>query len=116
MSNKYNSNRYKGNYPPSRPQQAQPATARTTDMKPVIIDANTVTMRRVAQFRREMNETNLIADDVEKMERQAAILAEMTENWSTDDILDLPVSKFNEVSSAIANALKGVVPNGNATS
>ena len=84
-------------------------------MKEVIIDPDKITMRRLGRFRKDMADLKDIADPLESMERQCEIIAAMTDNWSVEDLLDLPTRHFKELSAALAAALNGQVPNESAT-
>jgi pyruvate/2-oxoglutarate/acetoin dehydrogenase E1 component len=80
-------------------------------LKETIIDAEKLSSRKIALFRKEMRLSYKIEDEVEQAEKQAEILASVTENWTKDEILDLPIKDTMALGEAIGTAFEGIVPN-----
>jgi hypothetical protein len=84
-------------------------------LKEIVIDPNKITLRVLGKFRKAMQTTTEVTDPEEQLEKQAKLLAELTDNWTVDDVLDLPLKDFIGFKDAIDQALNGIVPNGSAT-
>jgi hypothetical protein len=77
----------------------------------VIIDHEKITVRRRAQFFKDIAGLDEIKDPLERIEGKAKVWAGLTENLSAEDVLNLSTRDFEEFDQLLADALSGKVPN-----
>ena len=74
------------------------------------INAEKISVMVISRYKKRMRAIAEIEDEEESMTQQCAVLATVVENWTAEEIADLPIYRYIELVNLIGDVFKGQLP------
>ena len=77
------------------------------------INAEKISVMVISRYKKRMRAIAEIEDEEESMTQQCAVLASIVDNWTAEEIADLPVYRFVELVTMVGEVFQGQLPKEN---
>jgi len=81
-------------------------------LRPFEIDVEKISVMVISRYKKQMRLISEIEDEEESMMQQCEVLSTIVDNWTAQEISDLPTYRFLELIERVREVFQGQLPKG----